>query len=114
LGQPGIPVQEIPPIDLILISHSHYDHLHIASIRKLYRAGTTTLVVPVGLKKKMLRKGFRSCVEMQWWQELTLFGNIKLTFVPTQHWTRRTPFDTNTSHWGGLYIGTGTAGETPA
>ncbi|WP_375104013.1 MBL fold metallo-hydrolase [Paenibacillus sp. RS8] len=102
LGQPGIPISEVPPIDLILISHSHYDHLHIASIRKLYRAGTT-LVVPVGLKRKMLRKGFRNCMEMEWWQEIKL-GKIKLTFVPTQHWTRRTPWDTNTSHWGGYIL----------
>ncbi|WHY18796.1 MBL fold metallo-hydrolase [Paenibacillus sp. G2S3] len=102
LGQPGIPLSEVPPIDLILISHSHYDHLHIASIRKLYRAGTT-LVVPVGLKRKMLRKGFHNCVEMEWWQEIKL-GKIKLSFVPTQHWTRRTPWDTNTSHWGGYVL----------
>lgn len=102
LGQPGIPLSEVPPIDLILISHSHYDHLHIASIRKLYRAGTT-LVVPVGLKRKMLRKGFYNCVEMEWWQEIKL-GKIKLSFVPTQHWTRRTPWDTNTSHWGGYIL----------
>ncbi|MFC3749905.1 MBL fold metallo-hydrolase [Paenibacillus sp. GCM10012306] len=102
LGEPGMSLQDVPPIDLILISHSHYDHLHIASIRKLYGAGTT-IVVPVGLKRKMVRKGFRSCVEMQWWQELTI-GNIKLSFVPTQHWTRRTPFDTNTSHWGGFIL----------
>lgn len=102
LGQPGIPISEVPPIDLILISHSHYDHLHIASIRKLYRAGTT-LVVPVGLKRKMLRKGFRNCMEMEWWQEIKL-GKIRLTFVPTQHWTRRTPWDTNTSHWGGYIL----------
>ncbi|WP_449601132.1 MBL fold metallo-hydrolase [Paenibacillus sp. Marseille-Q9583] len=102
LGQPGIPLSEVPPTDLILISHSHYDHLHIASIRKLYRAGTT-LVVPVGLKRKMLRKGFHNCVEMEWWQEIKL-GKIKLSFVPTQHWTRRTPWDTNTSHWGGYIL----------
>ncbi|CAH1057891.1 MBL fold metallo-hydrolase [Paenibacillus pseudetheri] len=102
LGQPGIPLSEVPPIDLILISHSHYDHLHIASIRKLYRAGTT-LVVPVGLKRKMLRKGFHNCVEMEWWQSIKL-GKIKLSFVPTQHWTRRTPWDTNTSHWGGYIL----------
>lgn len=102
LGQPGIPLSEVPPIDLILISHSHYDHLHIASIRKLYRAGTT-LVVPVGLKRKMLRKGFHNCVEMEWWQSIKL-GKIKLSFVPTQHWTRRTPWDTNTSHWGGYIM----------
>jgi L-ascorbate metabolism protein UlaG (beta-lactamase superfamily) len=102
LGQPGIPISEVPSVDLILISHSHYDHLHIASIRKLYRAGTT-IVVPVGLKRKMLRKGFVNCVEMQWWETITV-GSIKLSFVPTQHWTRRTPFDTNTSHWGGFIM----------
>ncbi|ASA24183.1 MBL fold metallo-hydrolase [Paenibacillus donghaensis] len=102
LGEPGLPLAAVPPIDLILISHSHYDHLHISSIRKLYGAGTT-LVVPTGLKRKMLRKGFRSCVELEWWQEVTLAG-VKLTFVPTQHWTRRTPFDTNTSHWGGYVL----------
>jgi L-ascorbate metabolism protein UlaG (beta-lactamase superfamily) len=102
LGQPGIALSDMPPIDLILISHSHYDHLHVASIRKLYRAGTT-LVVPIGLKRKMLRKGFHNCVEMEWWQEIKL-GRIKLSFVPTQHWTRRTPWDTNTSHWGGYIL----------
>ncbi|MBT2291036.1 MBL fold metallo-hydrolase [Paenibacillus albidus] len=102
IGPPGIPLAEMPPIDLILISHSHYDHLHIASIRKLYRA-ETRIVVPIGLKRKMLRKGFRNCEEMQWWEELTL-SNIKLSFVPTQHWSRRTPFDTNTSHWGGYVL----------
>lgn len=102
LGAPGLPLREVPPIDLILISHSHYDHMHLASIRKLYRAGTT-LVVPVGLKRKMQRKGFQNCMEMHWWETVTL-GNIKLTFVPTQHWTRRTPFDTNTSHWGGYVL----------
>lgn len=102
LGEPGIAIGDVPPVDIILISHSHYDHLHIASIRKLYRDGTT-IIVPAGLKRKMQRKGFRNCVEMQWWESITL-GTIKLSFVPTQHWTRRTPFDTNSSHWGGYIL----------
>lgn len=102
LAAPGIPVYEVPPVDLILISHSHYDHLHVSSLRKLYREGTT-LVVPVGLKRKMIRKGFRRCIELQWWEGITI-GDIRLSFVPTQHWTRRTPFDTNTSHWGGYVL----------
>ncbi|WP_379162898.1 MBL fold metallo-hydrolase [Paenibacillus sp. sgz5001063] len=109
--QPGIPLSSIPPVDLILISHSHYDHLHLASVRKLYKAGTT-LVVPAGLKRKMVRKGFANCLEMQWWEELTL-GAVKLTFVPTQHWTRRTPFDTNTSHWGGYVLQPAEPGKHP-
>lgn len=102
LVQPGMRIGDVPPVDLILISHSHYDHMHLASIRKLYRA-ETKLIVPAGLKRRMVRKGFRNCTEMQWWESLTV-GRVKLSFVPTQHWTRRTPFDTNTSHWGGYIL----------
>ncbi len=102
LGEPGIPIQDIPPVDVILISHSHYDHMHFASIRKLYRS-ETTIIVPVGLRRKMVRKGFRRVIELQWWESATI-GSVKISFVPTQHWTRRTPFDTNTSHWGGYVL----------
>ncbi|SEL43802.1 MBL fold metallo-hydrolase [Paenibacillus sp. OK003] len=102
LGAPGIPIQDIPPLDVILISHSHYDHLHLASLRKLVTA-KTLLIVPDGLKRKMVRKGFRRCHEMKWWEHITL-GGVKITFVPAQHWTRRTLFDTNTSHWGGYVL----------
>lgn len=102
LGAPGIPIQDIPPLDIILISHSHYDHLHLASLRKLVTA-KTLLIVPDGLKRKMVRKGFHRCHEMKWWEHITL-GGVKITFVPAQHWTRRTLFDTNTSHWGGYVL----------
>ncbi|GIP24420.1 MBL fold metallo-hydrolase [Paenibacillus sp. J22TS3] len=102
LGSPGIPIEQVPEVDIILISHSHYDHMHVSSIRKLYGPNTTVLV-PEGLKRKMVRKGFSRCREMKWWEDLSLRG-VKFSFVPTQHWTRRTPFDTNTSHWGGFIM----------
>lgn len=102
LAPPGIRIQDVPPLDIILLSHSHYDHLHLESLRKLYRADTLMLV-PSGLKAKMIRKGFRNCHELQWWEHFTV-GGVRFTFVPAQHWTRRTPFDTNTSHWGGYVL----------
>lgn len=102
IGQPGIPIEDIPPIDIILISHSHYDHMHINSIRKLYRS-STTILVPQGLKSKMVRKGFHRCHEMKWWETFRM-GDANITFVPTQHWSRRTLLDTNTSHWGGYVL----------
>ena len=102
LGAPGIPIQDVPPLDVILISHSHYDHMHLASLRKLVTA-KTLLIVPDGLRRKMIRKGFHRCHEMKWWEYLVL-GGVKITFVPAQHWTRRTLFDTNTSHWGGYVL----------
>ncbi|MNZ54212.1 metal-dependent hydrolase [compost metagenome] len=102
IGTPGIPIKDIPNIDIILISHSHYDHMHLASIRKLYGA-ETRLIVPVGLGRKMIRKGFQRTYELKWWDDLQV-GNVKISFVPTQHWTRRTLFDFNTSHWGGYIL----------
>lgn len=102
IGQPGIPIVDVPPIDIILLSHAHYDHMHISSIRQLYRS-STLIIVPQGLKAKMKRKGFARCHEMQWWETFKV-GEINITFVPTQHWSRRTLLDTNTSHWGGYII----------
>ncbi|WP_138494778.1 MBL fold metallo-hydrolase [Paenibacillus pinistramenti] len=102
LGSPGVPISDVPEVDLILISHSHYDHMHVSSIRRLY-GPNTELIVPSGLKRKMERKGFRRCREMSWWERLSVKG-FELSFVPSQHWTRRTPFDTNSSHWGGFVL----------
>lgn len=102
LGSPGIPIRDIPSIDLILISHSHYDHMHMASIRKLY-SSNTALIVPIGLRRKMIRKGFQRTHELKWWEHIQI-GNARISFVPTQHWTRRTLFDMNTSHWGGYVL----------
>jgi L-ascorbate metabolism protein UlaG (beta-lactamase superfamily) len=102
MGEPGIGIRDMPPVDVILISHSHYDHLHLASIRKLYRP-ETLLVVPTGLRPKMIRQGFHNCIELGWWEH-TVIRNVRISFVPTQHWTRRTLFDMNTSHWGGYVL----------
>lgn len=102
IGQPGVPIGDVPDIDIILISHSHYDHMHVSSIRRLYGSGTQ-IIVPSGLGRKMIRKGFQRTREMKWWETLRI-GAASISFVPTQHWTRRTPFDTNTSHWGGFVL----------
>ncbi|NGZ77865.1 MBL fold metallo-hydrolase [Saccharibacillus alkalitolerans] len=102
LSEPGIPIEKVPPVDLILISHSHYDHMHIASIRRLQNP-KTQVIVPVGLKKKLARKQIGRCIELSWWEDVVVEG-VKITFVPTQHWTRRTLFDANTSHWGGFVL----------
>lgn len=101
LSPPGIELSDMPPVDVVLVSHSHYDHLHVTSLRRL--RGAKKLIVPAGLRKKLLLKGFRQVEELNWWEETTYHG-VKFTFVPAQHWARRNPWDTNNSHWGGWVL----------
>jgi len=101
LTRPGIPLSDMPVVDIVLISHSHYDHLNFASIRKL--KGHPRIFVPIGLGRLFRKKGMKNVVECSWWEEKH-YHNITLTFVPAQHWTRRSLFDMNTSHWGGWII----------
>lgn len=101
LTPPGIRIEDMPPIDVVLVSHSHYDHLSITSLRRLQ--GTKQLLVPAGLKSKLNLKGFMRVKELHWWESITVQG-VRFTFVPSQHWARRTPWDMNRSHWGGWVI----------
>ncbi|RXT15251.1 MBL fold metallo-hydrolase [Ammoniphilus sp. CFH 90114] len=101
LTPPGIGLSEMPEIDLVLISHSHYDHLHFKSIRGL--RGNPSFLVPEGLGVKFLYKGFNRVEEFTWWDTKKI-NNIEISFVPAQHWSKRTPWDTNASHWGGWVI----------
>ncbi|WP_240644496.1 MBL fold metallo-hydrolase [Paenibacillus paeoniae] len=103
LAPPGIPIEDVPPVDVVLVSHSHYDHLSIASLRRL--TGGKQLLVPAGLSAKLRLKGFTSVRELHWWESVTVKG-VTFTFVPSQHWTRRNPWDTNSSHWGGWVMET--------
>lgn len=111
LSPPGVPLADMPEIDAVLISHGHYDHLDIPSLRKL--KGDPQLLVPEGLAAMLRRKGFKRVTELAWWQS-TALADVRFTFVPAQHWTRRTPWDTNTSHWGGWVLADGRAGAEPA
>jgi L-ascorbate metabolism protein UlaG (beta-lactamase superfamily) len=101
LSPPGVELSDMPSVDIVLVSHSHYDHLHVPSLRRL--RGPKRLLVPAGLRTKLLLKGFRNIEEFNWWDCRTNHG-VKFTFVPAQHWTRRNPWDMNDSHWGGWVI----------
>ncbi|KAA0966254.1 MBL fold metallo-hydrolase [Sporosarcina sp. ANT_H38] len=101
LSPPGLPIGELPPIDIVLISHSHYDHLSYSSIKRL--KGNPTFFVPIGLGNWFKRKGFSKIVESNWWDEHQI-GELTIAFVPAQHWAKRTLTDTNHSHWGGWIV----------
>lgn len=101
LTKPGLQIQDLPEIDFVLISHGHYDHLDFSSIKQL--KGNPMYYVPEGLKPAFKRRGYKQVIEANWWDSFEVNG-AKLSFVPAQHWTRRTLWDTNSSHWGGWVI----------
>ncbi|WP_409342995.1 MBL fold metallo-hydrolase [Paenibacillus sp. MBLB4367] len=103
LAAPGVPLEKLPPIDVVLISHGHYDHLDFPTLRRIRAKGQPLVLVPHGLAGKMRRKGFSRVQELAWWEDMQE-GSVTFTFVPAQHWTRRTPWDTNSSHWGGWVL----------
>jgi L-ascorbate metabolism protein UlaG (beta-lactamase superfamily) len=103
LTEPGISMGDLPEIDVVVISHGHYDHLDFPTLKKI--KGYPHYFVPVGLKSLFIRKGFQNVTEMSWWESVEHRG-ISIHFVPAQHWTRRSLRDMNTSHWGGFIFQT--------
>jgi L-ascorbate metabolism protein UlaG (beta-lactamase superfamily) len=94
----GVPHTSMPKIDVVTISHNHRDHLDVSSIKKLGKA--PTYVVPLGLKRFFTDLGMPKVIELNWWESATVEG-VEFTLVPAQHWSRRGPFDTNKTLWGG-------------
>jgi L-ascorbate metabolism protein UlaG (beta-lactamase superfamily) len=100
-GKPGLLPHDLPTLRAILLTHNHYDHLDEPSLKALPRS--VPVFVPVGLGSVLRRWGFERVTELQWWEDESL-GALRLTLVPARHWSRRTPWDTNRSLWGGFVV----------
>ena len=100
-----IGVQELPRVDVVLISHNHYDHLDVDSVKRLAAlpSGSPLFLVPLGLKAWFAGIGIERVEERGWWQSQAI-GPLRFTLVPVQHWSRRTLLDTNRTLWGGWVI----------
>lgn len=95
-------IDELPSIDIIVISHNHYDHLDAASVIQLNQRakGKTVFLVPLGIKAWFNARKVKNVVEMDWWQARDMLG-LNIAFTPMQHWSKRTLTDTNQALWGG-------------
>jgi L-ascorbate metabolism protein UlaG (beta-lactamase superfamily) len=104
-GPLPIDVAELPRIDVVLVTHNHYDHLDVDSVRRLAAmpAGSPLFLVPLGLKAWFNGEGITRVEEYDWWQSRSE-GPLRFTLVPVQHWSKRTLWDTNRTLWGGWVI----------
>lgn len=102
--QPGVSLDTLPHVDVVLLSHNHYDHLDLPTLQKLKQYSNPEIITGLGNKAFLEKHGFKRVTELDWWESTTVRGQ-KITFVPAVHWSKRSLFDTNKSLWGGFIVG---------
>lgn len=105
LCPPPVALDDLPPVDVVLLSHGHYDHLDRPTLAALKRRDGPRLVT--GLNVGAVTR-YDAIAELDWWQSAPLAGDVTATYVPAEHASARGPFDRNKSLWGGFVI------QTPA
>ena len=98
LSPPGLAFEGLPRIDVVLISHDHYDHLDLDTVKRLAAAHDPLFLVPLGLKAWFAENGITRVEEMDWWQEREYRG-LKYVCLPAQHFSQRTLTDANQRLW---------------
>jgi N-acyl-phosphatidylethanolamine-hydrolysing phospholipase D len=106
LMDPGLAIDALPPIDIVVVSHSHYDHLDRPAVKRIARAHPeVTWIVPLGLGAYIRPWGPRDIIELDWWQE-TVARGLRVTATPARHFSARRAGDRNRSLWCGFAFAT--------
>jgi N-acyl-phosphatidylethanolamine-hydrolysing phospholipase D len=98
LGPPGLAFEHLPRIDVVVISHDHYDHLDLPTVKRLAAVHDPLFVVPLGLKQWFADNGMAHVEELDWWQEREERG-VRFVCVPAQHFSQRSLWDGNERLW---------------
>jgi L-ascorbate metabolism protein UlaG (beta-lactamase superfamily) len=98
LVAPGVPLAAMPPVDVVLVSHDHRDHMDLPTLRRLPDAAL--YVVPIGNAARLDKP---NVVELDWWDSHAI-GELTVTLVPARHWSMRMPWNRNDTLWGGFVI----------
>jgi L-ascorbate metabolism protein UlaG (beta-lactamase superfamily) len=98
LVAPGVALDAMPPIDIVVVTHDHRDHMDLPTLARL--PDTATYIVPLGNAARVKKP---NVVELDWWQSHAI-GDVEITLVPARHWSMRAPWNRNDTLWGGYVI----------
>lgn len=101
--EPGVKFIDLPKIDVVLISHNHYDHMDLDTIKHLNKVFHPLFIVPLGNKKFLQHYGIENVIELDWWQHIS-HKQAKITFLPAKHDAQRWLHDYNRTLWGSFGI----------
>lgn len=99
---PGIAFEDLPEIDIVLISHNHYDHLDVPTLERIEESWSPLFIVPLGVKAMLDQKGMKNSIELDWWQQTATGIHIKS--MPAQHFSGRGMFDRDKTLWCGYLL----------
>ena len=102
-GTPGVRWEDLPRIDIVLLSHNHYDHLDLATLRRLADRGQSQFVVPAGVARLLRSQSIGPVHELDWGESLAL-ARSTIHSVPAMHFSARGIFDRNRTLWCGYVI----------
>jgi L-ascorbate metabolism protein UlaG (beta-lactamase superfamily) len=103
---PGIRFEDLPPIDVVLLSHNHYDHCDLPTLRRLAREHKPRLIAPLGNRQFLEPRRIPVFAELDWWQSSELRKGVNVTSIPARHFSGRGLFDRDRSLWTGYMIDT--------
>jgi len=104
---PGLALNALPRIDAVLLSHDHYDHCDLPSLRTLNRHYDLQVFAPLGHRALLKAAGVQRVAELDWWQAHRFSQDCTVTLTPARHWCRRRPGETNRRLWGGFMLHVG-------
>ncbi len=102
--KPGIRFEDLPLIDIVLVSHNHYDHLDLPTLKHLAKKGVKHALASLGNADLIRDTGIPNVEEFDWWQSTRISQDVTVTFVPARHFSSRSLWDRNKTLWGGFVI----------
>ena len=102
--RPGLAFETLPAVDATLVSHGHYDHLDLPTLSRIGEVHRPTFVTPLGHAPLLARQAIGPVHELDWWQVWEGPRGLRVTLVPSRHFSARGPFDRNRALWGGFVV----------